>query len=409
MDPVSVKAIMQGPRGVLFVRNPRNELELPGGRPEAGEGLEAALAREVKEECGLDITAMVYLGSRSCEIIPDRRVLLVFFRCEFTDQALTLSEEHTAYEWVDITADRPTTLPGFYWDFCQNLNSLPAESPQAAEAPQVATPPYPLYTGESDRQRLIVTAAIYDSATTDFLGRYLPPEGRILEVGCGHGGVARWMATSSPRSTVIGLDLSPKQIDLARVAVQELGIANLNFRVGDASQLAGALPSEDAFDLITCRFTLLHLKARGQVIQALLARLSPEGVLVMEEPSLNSLFSVPVVAAFEEANAAIMACGRNNGVDYDCVEDIWSLVTRLDVDIKEARFSQPTIWKKEHKEIVCLSFQQFRPLLIEQGLLDSKRAEAIAQSLAREYMDDRVISGGLRTLQIAISPRTEKP
>lgn len=30
MEPVSAKAIMFGPRGMLFVRNPRNELELPG-------------------------------------------------------------------------------------------------------------------------------------------------------------------------------------------------------------------------------------------------------------------------------------------------------------------------------------------------------------------------------------------
>lgn len=122
MEPVSVKAIMQGPRGILFVKNPRGELELPGGRPEAGEGLEAALVREVKEECGLDITTTIYLGSRSCEIMLGTRVLLVFFRCEFTDQDLVLSEEHTAYEWIDVAAEKPEILPYFYWDFCRRSN-----------------------------------------------------------------------------------------------------------------------------------------------------------------------------------------------------------------------------------------------------------------------------------------------
>lgn len=122
MEPISVKAVLQGPHGVLFVKNPRDELELPGGRPEAGESMEMALVREVKEECGLDITAAVYLGSRSCEIVPGKRVLLVFFRCEFIGQDLVLSDEHTAFEWIDIAAGRPATLPGFYWDFCQRLN-----------------------------------------------------------------------------------------------------------------------------------------------------------------------------------------------------------------------------------------------------------------------------------------------
>ncbi|WP_042885910.1 NUDIX hydrolase [Cupriavidus necator] len=119
MEPVSVKAIMQGPRGVLFVKNPRDELELPGGRPEAGEGLESALVREVKEECGLAITKTAYVGSQSCEIIPGKRVLLVFFRCEFTSRDLVLSEEHTAYEWIDVAAKKPEMLPDFYWKFCQ--------------------------------------------------------------------------------------------------------------------------------------------------------------------------------------------------------------------------------------------------------------------------------------------------
>lgn len=123
MIPISVKAIMQGPRGILFVKNPRDELELPGGRPETHECLEKALAREVKEECGLDIITTRYLGSKSYEIIPDKYVLLVFFRCEFIDQELTLSEEHMGYEWVNITAQRPSILPVFYWDVCHAMNT----------------------------------------------------------------------------------------------------------------------------------------------------------------------------------------------------------------------------------------------------------------------------------------------
>lgn len=125
MEPISAKAILHSPRGVLFVNNPRGEWELPGGRPEAGENLEDALVREVQEECGLDVTATVYVGSRSCEILPGKRVLLVFFRCEFAtgNAELSLSEEHTAYHWVDMAGKRPDQLPDFYWEACQT--SLP--------------------------------------------------------------------------------------------------------------------------------------------------------------------------------------------------------------------------------------------------------------------------------------------
>lgn len=392
MEPISVKGILHSPRGVLFAKNPRQEWELPGGRPDAGEGLEAALIRELEEECGLAITSTTYVGSQSCEIVPNKRVLLVFFRCEYTDAQMQLSEEHTDYRWVDLAGERPPQLPEFYWKACL------AACPRAAKSDN-AEVTYPLPTGVLDRQRLRLTSAIYDTATTEFLRRYLPNSGRILEVGCGHGQIARWMAINSPDATVLALDISPEQVALA-CSFQPLP-DNLLIREGDATRLEEG----GNFDLIVCRFVLLHIADRGLVIQALLSRLSPTGILLIEEPSLSSLFSIPSLPAFEQANAAILAYGRAQGIDYDCAESIWPLVTALDVDIREARFSQPTVWSEEHKQIVRLSFQAFRSKLVEFGFLEARQAEQISESLAGEYATDVVISGGLRTLQLAVSRR----
>ncbi|NNA16268.1 NUDIX hydrolase [Pseudomonas lundensis] len=99
MEPISVKVIVQGPQGGLFVKNPRGEWELPGGRPEAGESLEQALVREVQEECGLTLNHMAYVGRQSCEVIAHKRVLLVFFYGALPDPQteLCLSEEHTEF------------------------------------------------------------------------------------------------------------------------------------------------------------------------------------------------------------------------------------------------------------------------------------------------------------------------
>jgi 8-oxo-dGTP pyrophosphatase MutT (NUDIX family) len=119
MEPVSVKGILQGPRGVLFVKNPRDEWELPGGRPEPGEDLETALVREVSEECGVTVASADYVGSKSCEIVPGKRVLLVFFRCLYTGSDFALSHEHTAYRWVDPAGVCPQDLPEFYWNACR--------------------------------------------------------------------------------------------------------------------------------------------------------------------------------------------------------------------------------------------------------------------------------------------------
>ncbi|MCC7634806.1 methyltransferase domain-containing protein [Stenotrophomonas rhizophila] len=395
MEPVSVKAILQSPHGVLFVKNPRGEWELPGGRPEAGEGLEAALAREVEEECGLTITSACYLDSQSCEIIPGRRVLLVFFRCEYTGHAMRLSEEHTDYRWVDLAGEQPTRLPDFYWQAC----SAAMNRTLAIPASPMQTLDYPLPTGECDRRRLQLMAAIYDPATTEFLLRHLPSEGRILEIGCGHGQIARWMAERSPKAKVLGLDSSPAQIAVAKASE---GSANLDFRVGDITRWA----EEHRFDLIVCRFVLLHLQERAAVLQSLLVLLGSTGTLVIEEPSLSSLFCVPRVPAFEQANAAILAYGRLHGLDYDCAAALWEMLAGLKVEIQEARFSQPTVWSEEHKQVVRLSFQAFSSRLVEAGVLEPAQVAQIVASLVRDYESPAVISSGLRTLQIAVTPRS---
>ena len=53
--PISVKGVLIHRDRVLLLLNERGEWDLPGGRPEAGEDHRAAVAREVREEAGLDV------------------------------------------------------------------------------------------------------------------------------------------------------------------------------------------------------------------------------------------------------------------------------------------------------------------------------------------------------------------
>ncbi|AOR70919.1 NUDIX hydrolase [Burkholderia stabilis] len=122
MIPISAKAIVRSGRSALFLRNPRNEWELPGGWPEPGESLEAAVAREVREECGIAASAIRYVGSRSCEVVPGKRVLIVCFQCQVDRHEIVLSDEHNQFGWIDLDGARPPDLPDFYWEFCRQAN-----------------------------------------------------------------------------------------------------------------------------------------------------------------------------------------------------------------------------------------------------------------------------------------------
>lgn len=406
MSPVSVKAVIADPSGrVLFLRNPRGELELPGGRPDIGESLEETLSREVLEECGLVVTDAAYLGSRSCAIVQGKNVLLVFYRCGHTGAEICLSDEHTDFRWVEVVGARREDVPEYYWSAVLQL-----EQRSSMDESQISVRDleYPLATGERDRKRLLITADIYDASTKEFIEPYLPDsKGRILEVGAGHGSISRWMAKARPDSVVLGVDSSAQQVDLATREADLLGIGNVSYMVADLREIEEWDGVGDEFDLITCRFTLLHLKERARIVNGLLSRLSVSGVLVLEEPALDSVFCFPSVPAFARANSAIRRFGEVNGLDYDCIAEIWKIATESESTLRGVRFSQPTVWCSAHKELVLLSFMNFKPRLVAEFILDPGDADAIEMSLRHDYMDERVVSGGLRTLQVAMCRAAE--
>ena len=404
MVAISVKAILRSAHGILFLRNPRHELELPGGRPDEGEDLEGALRREVMEECGIKIRVANYKGSSSFEVMPNRRVLVAIFDCGYEGMSPILSQEHDGFEWVDPAKAKPATMPQFYWDTIRRVLNIGAAT-GIAPADDGRSPhsvSYPLEAGVRDRERLDVTSRIYDASSEGFLIPLLPQVGCFLDVGCGHGQMARWMAKVSPGASVVGVDSSSQQIEVARVDAQREGLSNIVFAVSDILDLEQSALLHRQFDLVYCRFVLLHIKERRLAIKSLLNRLTANGLLVIEEPSLASLYCVPAVNAFYEANVLIQRFGLLNGIDYECIEDVWDCVQDVNARVVAANFSQPTVWAPEMKRVVGLSFRQFQDQMISCGLVTQADADRISHALDHEFLNPRVISTGLRTLQLAL-------
>jgi len=63
--------------------------------------------------------------------------------------------------------------------------------------------------------------------------QYLPDEGEILDLGCGFGLFALYMATCKPNAHVIGLDINDKRLQIAQTAADRLNIRNVSFRHQD--------------------------------------------------------------------------------------------------------------------------------------------------------------------------------
>ena len=115
VPPVSIKGVVLHQGRVLLLLNERDEWDLPGGRPDAGENHRTTLIREVREEAGLDVEVGAFLDEHLFEVLPQRFVRIVAYACRLAGAAtmpVALSHEHLDLRWVPL-ADLGETIDGY--------------------------------------------------------------------------------------------------------------------------------------------------------------------------------------------------------------------------------------------------------------------------------------------------------
>ncbi len=101
---------------------------------------------------------------------------------------------------------------------------------------------------------------------------------RALDIGCGPGAFARLLAHRGAR--VVGVDLSPRMVELAREAAAEAGLADAaSFEAADATA-PGGLP-RGPFDLVTLVLSLQNMDDPAAVLRNAARALRPGGRLLL--------------------------------------------------------------------------------------------------------------------------------
>lgn len=95
---------------------------------------------------------------------------------------------------------------------------------------------------------------------------------RVLDVGCGGGILSEALARAG--ADVVGIDLAPRVLDVARLHLHESNV-NVDYREIAVEDLARDMPAQ--FDAITCMEMLEHVPDPGSVIAAIAALLKPNG------------------------------------------------------------------------------------------------------------------------------------
>jgi 2-polyprenyl-3-methyl-5-hydroxy-6-metoxy-1,4-benzoquinol methylase len=115
----------------------------------------------------------------------------------------------------------------------------------------------------------------------DEIGQYLPDSGPILDIGCGFGLFSLYYARLAPGRRITGVDLNSRRIDWARRAAGRLGVTNVEYQVGNATQFhpPGGLSCAYMLDIVH------HIEpARAEeLLDALYEALAPGGVLIVKD------------------------------------------------------------------------------------------------------------------------------
>lgn len=110
----------------------------------------------------------------------------------------------------------------------------------------------------------------------------VPAAARLLDAGCGTGGLLRWLCAERPASDLIGLDLSPIACGLAR---QRTGLP-----VVEGSVTALPFGAEE-FDAVTSCDVVCQVENPLQAVREFYRVLRPGGVVVLTMPAYRWMYS----------------------------------------------------------------------------------------------------------------------
>ncbi len=120
---ISVKTLVRDEDGrYLAIRrspsskNNAGQWDLPGGKTDPGEDVLEALAREAREETGLEIRPHTLAGSSQSEA-PTRVIVYLILLSDRVGGTFALSDEHDDYRWVQ--ANELAEL-----DFCEQFKPI---------------------------------------------------------------------------------------------------------------------------------------------------------------------------------------------------------------------------------------------------------------------------------------------
>jgi SAM-dependent methyltransferase len=211
----------------------------------------------------------------------------------------------------------------------------------------------------------------------------------VADFGCGVGATTRTLAEMvGPSGTVTGIDVSAAQLEQGRNLCKTEGITNAIFE--QASATSTSLP-RNSFDLVYCRFLLLHLVDPAECLREMSELLKPGGVLVVEDGDLTSAGSSPPSSLHWFADL-FGRLGPTRGLDYALANRLYHLVKDAGFPEPDLEIHQPAIARGEDRFLLKWSVEEAGPAFIAAGLVTADEMKTILADMDRDTKNLEILA-----------------
>lgn len=264
-----------------------------------------------------------------------------------------------------------------------------------ASAP-VLVDSYAIEGGVAGKRRLDQLSAILRPTTRRLFDEVgVGPGLTCLDVGCGGGRVTLDLAgIVGAGGSVIGADIDPSILELARGDAAAAGMGNVEFRAIDARAVGGG-----PFDLIYARFLLSHVERPEQVLDHLVALLADGGALVVEDIDFGGCFCHPRHEAYDRFVELYVAAVAVRGGDAYLGKRLPVLLRGTALHDVRWNVFQPVHAEGPGKQIQAVTMERIAPALLRNGLATAGEIAEIIDSMHAFAADPRTLVAMPRIVQ----------
>jgi ubiquinone/menaquinone biosynthesis C-methylase UbiE len=181
---------------------------------------------------------------------------------------------------------------------------------------------------------------LYDDTYREFCKLLPPGRARVLDAACGPGNASRFLMAQRPDLDLLGIDLAPRMVEMARATVP-----TARFEVHDCRNLAALKRS---FDGLICAFGLPYLSHAD-------ADTFMQGVSQVIEPN-GVLYLSTMLGKEEDSGFQVCSTGDEIYITYYSEEQVLSLLSKWGFRIlKERKMDSPSTASKQSTDLVVIS------------------------------------------------------